>query len=173
MPQVEVTFDIDANGILSVNAQDKATSKEQSIRIEGSSGMDASEIDRMVNEAQQHASEDKARRESIDVRNALDSMIYEAEKMLNEHREKIPMADLNAAEAAISEAKAVLERADASAEELKAKSEQLQGALHKVSETLYKAQAGAAGAAGAEGPQSGDAAPGGEDVVDAEFTEEN
>jgi len=170
MPQVEVAFDIDANGILSVSAQDKATSKEQSIRIEGSSGMDQGEIDRMVNEAQQHASEDKARRESIDVRNSLDSMVYEAEKMLTEHKEKIPMADLNAAESAISDAKAVLEREDASAEELKAKSEELQGALHKVSETLYKAQAETAGA---EGPPAGDAAPGGEDVVDAEFTEEN
>jgi molecular chaperone DnaK len=175
MPQIEVTFDIDANGILSVNAQDKATSKEQSIRIEGSSGMDQSEIDRMVNEAQQHASEDKTRREAIDVRNTLDSMVYEAEKMLNEHREKIPIADLNTAESAVSDAKALLEREDASVEELKAKTDELQGALHKVSETLYKAQAEAAGAEGPPpgGAPPGGAPPGGEDVVDAEFTEEN
>ena len=171
VPQIEVTFDIDANGILSVAAKDKATAKEQSIRIEESSGLDSSEIDRMVNEAQVHATEDKGRREKIDARNALDSMTYEAEKTINEHREKIPVADLSAAEAAIESAKATLQNEEAPLEELNQQSQQLQAALHKVSETLYKQdqQAGAEppGADEAAGTESDEG-----DVVDAEFTEE-
>jgi len=171
VPQIEVTFDIDANGILSVAAKDKATAKEQSIRIEESSGLDSSEIDRMVNEAQVHATEDKGRRETIDARNALDSMTYEAEKTINEHREKIPVADLSAAEAAIESAKATLQNEEAPLEELNQQSQQLQAALHKVSETLYKQdqQAGAQppGADESAGAESDEG-----DVVDAEFTEE-
>jgi molecular chaperone DnaK len=172
IPQIEVTFDIDANGILSVAAKDKATSKEQSIRIEGSSGLDSGEIDRMVNEAQSHATEDKARRETIDARNALDAMTYEAEKTVNEHREKIAVVDLSAAEGAIESAKGLLQNEQASLEELKERSEALQAALHKVSETLYKQQS----QAGTEpsGPDGGTSPPSDEaDVVDAEFTEES
>ena len=96
MPQVEVTFDIDANGILSVSAKDKASGKQQSIRIEGSCGLDKGQIEQMVKDAESHASEDKERRERIDARNQLDSMVYEAEKQLREHKEKIPVASLNA-----------------------------------------------------------------------------
>ena len=171
VPQIEVTFDIDANGILSVGAKDKATAKEQSIRIEESSGLDSNEIDRMVNEAQVHATEDKGRREKIDARNALDSMTYEAEKTVNEHREKIPVADLSAAEAAIESAKATLQNEETPLAELNQQSQQLQAALHKVSEALYKQdqqagaqQPGADEGAGAESDEG--------DVVDAEFTEE-
>jgi molecular chaperone DnaK len=172
VPQIEVTFDIDANGILSVAAKDKATAKEQSIRIEESSGLDSSEIDRMVNEAQVHATEDKGRRETIDARNALDSMTYEAEKTINEHREKIPVADLSAAEAAIESAKATLQKEEAPLEELNQQNQQLQAALHKVSETLYKQdqQAGAQPPPGAEEAAGTESDEG--DVVDAEFTEE-
>jgi molecular chaperone DnaK len=171
IPQIEVTFDIDANGILSVAAKDKATAKEQSIRIEESSGLDSSEIDRMVNEAQVHATEDKERRETIDARNALDSMTYEAEKTINEHREKIPVADLSAAESAIESAKATLQNEATPLAELNQKSQQLQAALHKVSETLYKQDQ----QAGAQQPGTGEAADAASDegdVVDAEFTEE-
>jgi molecular chaperone DnaK len=169
VPQVEVTFDIDANGILAVHATDKASGKEQSIRIEGSSGIDKGEIDEMVNDAQAHAQEDKDRRERIDTRNSLDAMTYEAEKQVNEHREKIPVSDLSAIEAAIAASKSLLENEEAGAAEMKTQLEQLQAALHKMSEALYKdAQNEPEGASA--GDSSGDA--GGEDVVDAEFTEE-
>ncbi|MBW2282468.1 MAG: Hsp70 family protein, partial [Deltaproteobacteria bacterium] len=173
VPQIEVTFDIDANGILAVSATDKASGKEQSIRIEGSSGLDKSEIDDLVNDAQAHAQEDKERRSRIDARNALDSMTYEAEKTINEHREKIPVSDLSAAEAAVAASKTLLENEEAGADEIGRQTEQLQAALHKVSEALYKdAAPGAdsgAGGADATGASGADTA---EDVVDAEFTEE-
>jgi molecular chaperone DnaK len=169
-PQIEVTFDIDANGILSVSASDKATNKAQSIRIEGSSGLDKGEIDRMVKDAQQHATEDRSRREAVDARNTLDSAVYEADKQLREHREKIPVADLNAVENAIASARSTLERSDAPTSELSSQLESLQNAMHKVSEALYKAQT--QGAPGAEGPARGAGMPEEGDVVDAEFTEE-
>ena len=172
VPQIEVTFDIDANGIVSVSATDKASGKEQSIRIEGSSGLDKSEIDEMVNDATAHAQEDKERRERVDSRNTLDSLTYEAEKTVNEHREKIPVSDLSALESLMAESKTLLENEDAGAQEVRARFEELQAALHKVSEELYKSSApdDAAGDAGASGSGAGEG--GGEDVVDAEFTEE-
>jgi molecular chaperone DnaK len=172
LPQIEVGFDIDANGILSVSAKDKATGKQQSVKIEHSSGLEQGEIDRMVKEAEVHATEDHKRREGIEARNALDSMVYEAEKTLAEHREKIPVADLNAAETQIAAAKAVLEREEADAAELRAAGEELQRSLHAVSQALYKQEppqpppGGEAGEAeAARDDQEGD-------VVDAEFTEE-
>jgi molecular chaperone DnaK len=171
VPKIEVTFDIDANGILSVAAKDKATSKLQSIRIEGSSGLDKAAIEQMVKDAESHASEDKERRARIDANNALDSMVYEAEKQVREHKEKIPVAALNALETAIASAKAALQNTSAPTAELTSRGEELQKALHAVSEALYKAEAGKA-----EGPQPGGAANGGPadggQVVDADFTEE-
>jgi molecular chaperone DnaK len=172
IPQIEVTFDIDANGILAVSAKDKATSKEQSIRIEGSSGLDKTEIDEMMHQAEAHAADDKERRERIDARNGLDSLVYEAQKLLNEHREKIPVSDLNALESSISDAKSLLEQEDAPLAELKSKFDEIQGGLHKVSQVLYQQQAesggpGAEPAGAAQGGGNGDP-----DVVDAEFTEE-
>ncbi|MGH9889192.1 MAG: molecular chaperone DnaK, partial [bacterium] len=175
VPQVEVSFDIDANGILSVAAKDKASSKQQSIRIEGSSGLDKAAIENMVRDAESHASEDKQRRERIDARNALDAMVYEAEKMLREHREKIPVAQLNAVEKSIEAIKPLLANENAEASELKAKGEELQRALHAVSESLYKAEsAGNADGGGAPGagPDGGSGAPDDGQVVDADFTEE-
>ena len=171
VPQIEVTFDIDASGILSVGAQDKASGKEQSIRIEGSSGLDKNEIDRMVSDAESHASEDKESREAIDARNVLDSMVYEAGKTVNEHREKIPVSDLSALESAIESSKGVLDREDAAAAELQAQAQALQTVLHKVSQALYQ-QETAAGDGADAGADAG--AGGGDDgdVVDAEFTEE-
>jgi molecular chaperone DnaK len=178
VPQVEVTFDIDANGILAVHAKDKASSKEQSIRIEGSSGLDKGEIDRMMKDAESHAADDHKRREAIDAHNSLDSLVYESEKTLAEHREKIPVADLNEAENQIAAAKTSLENEEAGAEVLKAAAESLQAALHKVSQALYQQEA-ASSADGADGAPASER-PGGPsadsaddvDVVDAEFTEE-
>jgi molecular chaperone DnaK len=167
VPQVEVTFDIDANGILAVSASDKASGKEQSIRIEGSSGLDKSEIEEMMNDAEAHSHEDKDRRERIDTRNALDSMTYGAEKTVNEHREKIPVADLSALESTIEASKTLLGNEEAAVAELNTQVEQLQAALHKVSEALYKAAQSDDASAGSDASDEG-----GEDVVDAEFTEE-
>ncbi len=170
IPQVEVSFDIDANGILSVSALDKASKKQQSIRIEGSSGLDKSAIDKMMRDAELHAAEDKQRRERIDARNALDAMVYEAEKVIGEHKEKIPVAQLNALETAIAACKPLLANEAADAADLKSKAEELQRALHAVSETLYKAEANQAEAQPGAGAQPG--APGDGQVVDADFTEE-
>ncbi len=170
VPQVEVSFDIDANGILSVSALDKASKKQQSIRIEGSSGLDKSAIDQMMRDAELHAAEDKQRRERIDARNALDGMVYEAEKVVGEHKEKIPVAQLNALETAIAACKPVLANEAAEAAELKAKGDELQRALHAVSETLYKAEAGPQGCEAQPEPPGGKGDEG--QVVDADFTEE-
>jgi molecular chaperone DnaK len=170
VPQIEVTFDIDANGIVSVGAKDQASGKEQSIRIEGSGGIDKSEIDRMVNDADAHASEDKERRVRIDAHNALDSLVYEAEKTLNEHREKIPVGDLKVLEDAVTASKTLVAKEDATAEELSAQSQELQTAVHKVSAELYKQESEKAES---EAPPSEDGGPtDGPEVVDAEFTEE-
>jgi molecular chaperone DnaK len=176
VPQIEVSFDIDANGILSVGAEDKASAKQQSIRIEGSSGLDKADIEGMVKDAEAHAAEDKNRREGIDARNALDSLVYEAEKTLGEHKEKIPMADLNAAENQVTAAKSVLEKEDAAADELRGALESLQTSLHKVSQALYQAESAEQGngsaAPGASPGAGGESGAGEPDVVDAEFTEE-
>jgi molecular chaperone DnaK len=173
IPQIEVTFDVDANGIVSVSAKDKATQKEQSIRIEGSSGIAKEEIEDMVQQAQQHASEDKEHREQVEARNSLDAMVYEAEKVVRENREKIPVSDLNALEEAVSAAKPLLQDQNATTQGLRGSLEQLQAALHKAGEALYKQATADSGQApgSAEPPSSG---PEGEDgdVVDAEFSEE-
>jgi molecular chaperone DnaK len=174
VPQIEVTFDIDANGILAVAAKDQATAKEQSIRIEGSGGLAKDEIEKMVKDAEAHASEDHARRERIEKRNALDSMVYQAEKTIAENEDKIAEPDKEAARAAIEEAKKELESDDAA--RLDAAQQKLQQSLHKVAETLYKSQeADAAGAAAGDPGNAGSAAggdKGDDDVVDAEYTEE-
>ncbi|HVN40867.1 MAG TPA: molecular chaperone DnaK [Myxococcota bacterium] len=170
IPQIEVTFDIDANGILSVAAKDKASSRQQSIRIEGSGGLKKDEIERMVKDAESHASEDRARRDVIEKRNALDSLIYQAEKTLSESGDKIPAADKQSVESAIADARKDLDSQDAA--KLAAAHQRVEAAMHKVAEALYKAQsAGESGGApsGAGAPGSG----GGEgDVVDAEYSEE-
>ena len=181
VPQIEVTFDIDANGILSVNAKDKATSKEQSIRIEGTGGLSNDEIDRMVAEAEANVDADKARRESIDKHNELDAMIYQAEKQLGETGDQLSAEDKSGVEAAIAAAKEKLDSEDPA--ELDAALQQLTQALHKVAEALYAQQAAEGGGAapggdpaGASGPadapgsgESGQAAA--EDVIDADYTE--
>jgi molecular chaperone DnaK len=174
VPQIEVSFDIDANGILSVSAADKATGKEQSIRIEGSGGLSNEEIDRMVGDAETHAAADAAQKEQVEKRNTLDSMIYQAEKMLRENEEKLPEADKASVRSAVEDAKKDLESDDVA--KIDAARQRVEQELHKVAEALYKAQtaegAAGAGAADAGGAASGEAAGDEGDVVDAEYTEE-
>jgi molecular chaperone DnaK len=174
IPQIEVSFDIDANGILSVSATDKATGKEQSIRIEGSGGLSKEEIDRMVRDAETHAAADSAQKERVEKRNTLDSMIYQAEKMLRENEDKLSEADKTSVRSAVEEAKKDLESDDLA--KIDAARQRVEQELHKVAEALYKAQTaeGAAGAgpAGAGGAAPGTAAGDEGDVVDAEYTEE-
>jgi molecular chaperone DnaK len=169
MPQIDVAFDIDANGILSVQAADKASNKEQSIRIEGSGGLSKDDIEGMVRDAESHAGEDKARRETIEKKNQLDSLVYNGEKQLTEHGDKLGAEEKQAIEEALANAKQALEGDDAAA--LDSAGQQLEQSLHKLAEMLYKAQAEAgpapdAGAAGGPGAGSDD------DVIDAEYTEE-
>jgi molecular chaperone DnaK len=170
VPQIEVTFDIDANGILNVSAKDLATSKEQQITITASSGINKEEVERMVKDSERFADEDKKRRAEIDLRNQADSLVYSTEKMLNENREKIPVADLKPIEDAVADAKKALQ--DGDADKIKQTMEQLTRASHKLAEAMYR-QAGAKGAppegGGAEEPRpSGEGGAQG-DVVDAEF----
>ena len=170
-PQIEVTFDIDANGILSVNAKDKATAKEQSIRIEGTGGLASEDIDRMVQEAEANAAADKERRGAIDKKNELDSLIYQAEKQLGETADKLEADDKTAVEAAIAEAKTKLDSTDVA--ELEAATQALTASLHKVAEVLYKQQAEEAGANGADmGGEGTQSAPPDDDVIDADYTED-
>jgi molecular chaperone DnaK len=172
LPQVEVTFDIDANGILSVAAKDKASSREQSIRIEGSSGLRKDEIDRLIREAEAHASEDRAQRESVEKRNALDGLLYQAERTLSENAAKLSDGDTAAVKSAIEDGKKELDSGDAA--KLDAARQRLEREMHKIAELLYKTQA--AGAAPGGAPGDAGAAPGGpkngDDVVDVEYTEE-
>jgi molecular chaperone DnaK len=170
LPQIEVTFDIDANGILSVAAKDKATARQQSIRIEGSGGLAKSEIERMVRDAEAHASEDRARREQIEKHNALDSLIYQAEKTLTENGEKIPAEDKQAVEAAVADARKDLDSGDVA--KLDAAHQRVERALHKVAEALYKAQAAQGAAEPGAQKAEGSAGAGDGDVVDAEYSED-
>ncbi len=141
VPQVEVTFDIDANGIVNVSAKDKATGKEQQITITNSSGLNKDEIDRMVNEAKSHESEDKKAREAIEKKNQLDSTIMQVEKTLQENKDKLEEADVKATEEALAKAKQALKDHENDAEQLQKATEELIQASHKVAEILYKQQA--------------------------------
>jgi molecular chaperone DnaK len=169
VPQIEVTFDIDANGIVSVSARDKATGKEQQIRIQASGGLADSEIERMVKEAEANAETDKRRREFVENKNQTDSLIHQVERNLKEHGEKIAASDKSEAEAAIAAARSAMEGDDGDA--LKQASERLSQVAMKIGEAMYKAEAAAAGAAGAATQPGADTAPNGEKVVDAEFEE--
>jgi molecular chaperone DnaK len=172
VPQIEVTFDIDANGIVNVSARDKGTGKEQKITITASSGLSKDEVDRMMREAESHAAEDKRHKEEIETRNQADQAVYGTEKMLRDMGEKVGAADRAAVEAAINDVKSATEKNDTAA--IKSALERLTAAQHKLAESLY-AQAGAAGApGGGAGPDAG-AAPGGgakDDVIDAEVVDE-
>ncbi len=176
VPQIEVTFDIDANGILNVSAKDRATGKEQKITITGSSGLSKEEIDRMVKEAEAHAEEDKRRAELIEARNRGDSLIYQIEKLLKEHADKITEADKQAIESAISQLKTAIAGEDVGA--INSAIENLTNVSHKLSQYLYQSQTGGAQPRGADtgaGAQTTDTQnsdnKGGDDVVDAEIVE--
>jgi len=160
VPQIEVTFDIDANGIVSVQAKDKATGKEQQIRIQASGGLSEADIQRMVKEAEANAEADKKRRETIEARNQTEGLVHQVEKNLKEHADKIGPQEKGEAEAAIAAAKTALEGSDAEA--LKQASDRLSQAAMKIGEAMYKAES-------ATQPPPG--AAGGDKVVDAEFEE--
>jgi molecular chaperone DnaK len=149
VPQIEVTFDIDANGIVHVSAKDLGTGKEQKIRIESSSGLSEAEIERMVKEAEMHAEEDKKERARIDARNEADSMVYSTEKSLAEHGDKIDAADRAKIQSALDDVKATLANENATADELKSRTEALQQASYKLAEEMYKQTQAEAG-----GPQA-------------------
>jgi molecular chaperone DnaK len=162
MPQIEVTFDIDANGIVNVGAKDKATAKEQSIRIQANGGLSDADIERMVKEAEANATEDKRRKEEVEAKNHADSLIHSTEKALAEHGDKIGPEEKAAIEAAVTELKSALEGDDISA--IQSRTQALTQAAMKLGEAMYKAGAASEGSAGAE-------ASGEEGVVDAEFEE--
>jgi len=166
VPQVEVTFDIDANGIVSVTAKDKATGKEQQIRIQASGGLSDADIQKMVKDAEANAAEDKKRREAVDARNQADGLIHQTEKTLKDLGDKVSEADKTATESAIADVKAVLDSGDATA--IKAKSDALTQVAMKIGEQLYKSQQEGAAAGAAPGDTASAAEPG---VVDAEFSE--
>ncbi|MBE9257442.1 MULTISPECIES: molecular chaperone DnaK [Aphanizomenonaceae] len=168
VPQIEVTFDIDANGILNVAAKDKGTGKEQSISITGASTLDKNDVERMVREAEQNASSDKERREKIERKNQADSLAYQAEKQLQELGDKVPDADKTKVEGLVKEVReAVAKEDDAQIQKLMP---ELQQALFAIGSNIYQQAGDAAGAAGTE-PPSGGSAPSGDDVIDADFTE--
>ncbi|WP_427162442.1 molecular chaperone DnaK [Aliinostoc sp. HNIBRCY26] len=169
VPQIEVTFDIDANGILNVTAKDKGTGKEQSISITGASTLDKSDVERMVREAEQNASSDKERREKIERKNQADSLAYQAEKQLQELGDKVPEADKTKVEGLVKELREAVAKEDD--EQIKKLTPELQQALFAVGSNIYQ-QAG--GAAPGAAPGDGGATPpsdGGDDVIDADFTE--
>ena len=177
VPQIEVTFDIDANGILNVTAKDRATSKDQKITITSSSGLSKEEVERMAKEAEAHAAEDKQKREEIEARNQLDSLVYNMEKMLKEHGDKISGDEKSSVESALADAKKALEGTDVAA--MNSARERLVQASHKLAEAMYKAAQPQEAAPGA-GPQPGAPTDGGarqqekkkdEGVIDAEYVD--
>ena len=173
MPQVEVTFDIDANGIVNVSARDTGTGREQKITITASSGLSKDEIDKMKKDAEAHSEEDQKRRDAIEARNRLDSLIYNTEKTITDNREKIAVGVVSEAEAAIAEAKSVTETGDASAETLNEATEKLTKVSHKIAESLYQSAASTESGEAAAGAAAGDAgqpsASNNDDVIDAEY----
>ena len=168
IPQIEVTFDIDANGILNVSAKDKGTGKEKKIRIESSSGLNKSEVEKMRHEAEMHASEDKQRRELVDARNEADQRIYQMEKLLKEHEAKLSETDKAPIRSAIDRLKETLKGEDAAA--IRRGIDELQQASHAMAQHLYRQQQG--GPESAAGPSGDGAQKSGspkEDVIDAEY----
>lgn len=169
MPQIEVTFDIDANGIVNVSAKDKATGKEQKITIEASSGLSEQDIERAVREAEENAEEDEKRRQRVELRNNVDTLAYSVEKLVNENKEKIDEELVTKAEAAVKQGREAVEADESDA--LEAAKTELEGVSHQIAEAMYKAaseeeggEAGADAGAGAGSAEGGD-----DDVIDAEF----
>ncbi|HKT78854.1 MAG TPA: molecular chaperone DnaK [Vicinamibacterales bacterium] len=169
VPQIEVSFDIDANGIANVTAKDMATGKEQKITISGSSGLSKEEVDRMVKDAAGHAAEDQARRDLIDARNQADALAYQAEKTANENRQKAPVGDLTKVDAAVEEVRRVVQTDDLAA--IKRATEDLQRASHALAESLYKASQSGAASGSSDGASDGRSGVKDAEVVDAEYAE--
>ncbi|MEQ9111908.1 MAG: molecular chaperone DnaK [Rhodospirillaceae bacterium] len=166
VPQIEVTFDIDANGLVNVSAKDKATGKEQQIRIQASGGLSDSDIDQMVKDAEMHADEDKKKRESVDARNQADGLIHSTEKTMKEHGDKVDASDKGEIETALQALKDSLDSDDV--EDIKAKTEALMQASMKLGQAMYESEQAAAGEDGGDG---GDASPDDAEIVDADFEE--
>jgi molecular chaperone DnaK len=182
MPQVEVTFDIDANGILNVSAKDMATSKEQKITITASTGLSKDEAEKMRREAESHSDEDRRKFAEVEARNTLDSRVYQMEKLIRENREKLAEGDVKPVEAAIESAKSAL--ASGNLESIQSAIKELESTSHKLAEVLYRASAAAGAAGGQGGPGAPGAAPGGQqsegsagkkggdgEVIDAEYVD--
>jgi len=173
IPQIEVTFDIDANGIVHVSAKDLATGREQSIKITASSGLAEEEIQRMIKESEIHAEEDRRKRQLAEARNNADNLIYQTEKNLKEYADKIEASDRQAIEQAVSKLRQVMDGTDLEA--IRRASEELQTASHRLAEAMYAKASQQAQAAGGPGTGTGEAQAGkgrgGEDVVDADFEE--
>jgi molecular chaperone DnaK len=175
VPQIEVTFDIDANGILNVTAKDNATGKDTRITITSSSGLSKEEVEKMAKEAEAHAAEDKEKREEIEARNSLDGLVYNIEKMLKDAGEKVQAADKSDVEAALAEAKSTL-GGSPSVKDLRAAHEKLTQASHKLAEVLYKANAAQSSQGGPADGAAGSTQSGGEQkkdegVIDAEYVD--
>jgi molecular chaperone DnaK len=177
IPQVEVTFDIDANGILNVTAKDKATNNEQKITITSSSGLSKEEVEKMAKDAESNAADDHKRKDEIDARNRADSMVYQVEKMLKDHRDKISDEDAKTVEAALESTRKTM--AAGSVDEINKSVDTLTQASHKLAEAMYKASSTPPGGAPQGGPQGDGAGPSADgagqkkkdDVVDAEFVD--
>jgi molecular chaperone DnaK len=168
MPQIEVGFDIDANGIVHVAAKDLGTGKEQKITITASSGLSKDEVNEMVSDAADHAEEDRQAREAADVRNQADQMVYQVEKTLKENEPKFSEEDRATVEQAVKETREALEKGDV--EQIKAASERLEKASHRLAEVMYRSQPDPEASAGPGG--DADAAGGADDVIDAEVVED-
>jgi molecular chaperone DnaK len=167
VPQIEVTFDIDANGIVSVSAKDKGTNKEQKITIQASGGLSDADIERMVKEAEENAEADKERRELVEAKNQAEGLIHGTEKSLAEHRDKVDPSTAEVIELAIKALRETMEGEDA--EKIRARSQDLTEAAMKLGEAIYKAEAERQQAAEAGGADEGPGASGDDGVVDADF----
>ncbi len=171
MPQIEVSFDIDANGIVNVSAKDTATGKEQAITITSSSGLNKDEVERMVKEADSHRDEDRRNREKIETRNRLDSLAYSTERTFSENRDKLDAGAVGELDNALAEVKKVLEDDSADVERMKQAEEQLTKASHKLAEAMYQATSAKQQSQAANEPAPGNGAAPQDDVVDAEYEE--
>jgi molecular chaperone DnaK len=171
VPQIEVTFDIDANGIVSVQAKDKATGKEQQIRIQASGGLNDGDIEKMVKDAESHAEEDKKKREQVEAKNQAEALVHTTERTLKEAGDKVPQGERETVEAAIREVKSAIESNDV--ELIRSKTQTLAQASMRIGEAMYKAQAPGGGPQGPTpgGQPGGGGGAAGEKVVDADFEE--
>jgi molecular chaperone DnaK len=172
VPQIEVTFDIDANGILNVKAKDKATGKEQSISIKGSTGLSEEEIEKMKKEAEEHAEEDRKKKEVVEARNMADTMVFQAEKLLSEQKDKIKEDDKKSVEEKIKSVKDILAKGDASKEDIERAQKELSDEMQRVSQQFYQQQGKPDQENPSEEKKPDDKKKNGDEKVDTEKAEE-